>query len=235
MPISKPLPGTPLNWAHPLNRGLVSDWPFWEGAGGKAYDIVGGNAGTLTNGAAWTGGRAGGSSLLFNNAGYVDVGNSTMLNPPAMSIAAWVKGTTFPNAYNAVMGREQTSGPLFYMLAVKSTGKLACYISGSATVSYDGTGAITLLANQWYHLVMTYSAALGLTGYVNGVVDGSAAANGNLATITDTTYIGTHRPASYTRYFNGAIDQPCLYNRVLTPQDVQADYSQSSNRFAEAA
>ena len=39
-----------LRSGHPLSRGLVGLWPFWEGTGGKLMDVSGhGNYGTLTN------------------------------------------------------------------------------------------------------------------------------------------------------------------------------------------
>ena len=51
----------------------------------------------------------------------------------------------------------------------KSNGKLACYLQNAAgtTTDYDGTGAHTLAANNWYLLHLTYSASVGLAAYVN--------------------------------------------------------------------
>ena len=68
MGIFKPLPPR-LQRGHPLARGLVGAWEFTEGSGLMAYDSSGyGNHGTLENGAAWSGGRAGSAALFGGNA-----------------------------------------------------------------------------------------------------------------------------------------------------------------------
>jgi hypothetical protein len=67
----------PVDWAHPLNRGLVADWtilpiPGWRG-GLTLRDLVRGgrrpNDGTLTAGPTWGGakGRPGGFGSLNTN------------------------------------------------------------------------------------------------------------------------------------------------------------------------
>ena len=47
--ISKPPPGSMIDWGHPLSRDQVDWWMFNEGAGSKISDIISGRHGTLTN------------------------------------------------------------------------------------------------------------------------------------------------------------------------------------------
>jgi hypothetical protein len=58
----------PIEWRHPLNRGLVSWWlPFgpWQG-GGTLRDLARRNHGTLTNGPTWAAGRDGFGAVKFD-------------------------------------------------------------------------------------------------------------------------------------------------------------------------
>lgn len=61
MPRGPIIYGDPVEWGHPLNRGLLSWWtPLrGRGAGGTLFDIAGRNHGTLTNGPTWGPGRPG--------------------------------------------------------------------------------------------------------------------------------------------------------------------------------
>ena len=88
-------------------------------------------------------------------------------------------------------------------LLLKSNGKLACYVGASVgVVDYDGIGISTLNTDQWYYVTLTYDSVNGLNGYVNGVLDGSAPANGPINTGPDEIWIGAHptAPGSWLRW-----------------------------------
>lgn len=103
-------------------------------------------------------------------------------NVAAFTVSAWIENPSFPLTYQAwagkVLGDGSTTG---FTFLVKSNAKLATYISG-VNVNYDGTGTNTLSAGTTYFLTMSYSAATGLIGYVNGGVDGTAATGGAITT-----------------------------------------------------
>jgi hypothetical protein len=118
-------------------------------------------------------------------------------------------------------------GVHYCQLLIKSTGKLALYVYGGGNSSYDGTGAFTLLAGSWYHVVLTYDAAGGLKGYVNGSLDASVGGAGNLATNNATTSIGNDL-FSAGRSFNGAIDEVRV-STVARPADwIVTEYNNQS-------
>jgi hypothetical protein len=208
-----------LNQRHPLARGLLGAWPFYEGGGGTLHDLTGNRVnGTLTSGQPWAAGQFG-SALSFNGSTQsVNLGNT--LNPAAVTYSVWIKPRTLTNAYQGIVGRSDSI--TYSILLVKSTGKLALYAS-NVGVNYDGTGSHTLTTGNWYHLVLTYSATAGLVGYVNGVVDGTAAANGALNTSTVTCHIGND-PGTVSREFDGFIDNVLIYNRALSAAEVAQLY-----------
>ena len=87
-------------------------------------------------------------------------------------------------------------------------------------------GATTLQANTWYFVTGVYDAATStLHVYLNGQLDDGTL----LGTVTTSqrnstanAYIG-RRPSSTSNNFNGRIDDLRIYNRAMTPAQIQAD------------
>lgn len=150
-----------------------------------------------------------------------------VLENPAQTVTAWIRGATFPGAYNTVICKAEAATRYWIML-VKSNGKMAYYVYASNVVSADGTGAFTLSTGRWYFVAMSYSASAGLAGYVDGVLDATAAANGAPTTGSTFANIGSHYQAfldgSSGRFFNGLIDDVKIYNRVLTQHEIRQVY-----------
>jgi hypothetical protein len=175
----------------------------------------------------------GGSSVLLNGStGYVSCGTSVSLSPPATTYELWVKPSSLSNAYNAVI--EKASASTTCGIFIKSNGKLAVYLTAgvSNTVNYDGTGLATLSAGNWYHLAFTYNSTVGLAGYVNGVLDGTAAANGTLtASAVGTLALGTDT-INGGRFFSGFIGpQPSIYSTALTVNQISMLYEIDTGKW----
>ena len=150
-----------------------------------------------------------------------------ILENPAQTATAWIRGTTFPGAYNTVICKNEESNR-YWTILVKSNGKMAYYVRANTPVFVDGTGASTLATGRWYFVALSYSATAGLTGYVDGVIDGTAAANGSPTTGSTFANIGSHSQAlaggSSGRFFNGLIDDVKVYNRVLSANEIRQLY-----------
>jgi hypothetical protein len=93
----------------------------------------------------------------------------------------WVNFANFSKAYNQIaetFAPAGTNNNYQFSCLVKSNGKLAFYMYGLNEPNqtfYDGTGAYTLSANQWYMLTYVFRGGSRQEGYVNGQLDGSAA------------------------------------------------------------
>lgn len=221
--LKKPLVGARQNWSHPLSRGLVGHWLFNEGGGKVAFDLVKRNNGTLTNTPLWYPGKFG-TGLSFNGVSdYVDFGAGSNLNPTSVSFSVWIKANSFTATYSSIVTKRGTGA--YCQLLVKNTGKIAIYIFAASGVGYDGSGAITLLTNSWYHLVLTYDSVAGLNGYVNGILDNFAGPNGNLASNDGNTQISNDSGVA-GRNFDGLIDDFRVYNRALSQQEVLRLYQE---------
>jgi len=180
----------------------------------------------------WVGSPTGGGLSTDGTDDYVNCGFAPVINMPQLTVVAFVKFTTFTNAYITIVTKRNVSNGAYLSMYVKSNGKLALYLRGaSANVSfYDGTGAKTLSLNTWYQITATYSTSSGLKGYVNGILDGSAAANGNMGGLTGTAatdYLTFGKDlGAASREMNGSFDYVFIYNNSLSEQNIKQLYSQ---------
>jgi len=197
--------------------GLVAGYSFDEGAGGSTADASGNaNTGTIT-GATWVPGKYG-QALNFN-------GTSDRVRVPAaasvnlstgMTLAAWIKPAALQSGWRTVLQRETDA---WVLNASNSNGNN--FPSGGATTGttfrwVSGTTANPV--NTWTHLAFTYDGAT-MRLYVNGTQVASKAVTGAIQTSTNPLWIGGNNP--YGEYFQGVIDEPRVYNRALTPTDIQ--------------
>lgn len=208
--------------------GLVSYWSFNDGAGSAALDFGGlGKTGKLEGSASfavpsWVNGRVG-SALRFNRRNYVSASYTDTI---ASSYAAWIYLDGTPLAYDCVIAKNETATRYFTIL-LKVDRRLAMYAYATANVSYDNGTSGVIPLKTWTHVALTYNSSDGLRGYVNGVQDGTAAANGNLAVGSTFLTIGSYYPnyVNGDRFFSGSIDDVRVYNRVLTNSEVKLLYA----------
>ncbi len=182
---------------------------------------TGSNNGVNNNGVTAAVGQIDGAAG-FASASNQFISLATGMNPTAITHSAWVKATSFPAAYNAIIGRND--GSFNSILMVKSTGKLACYYSATTQISYDGTGSHTLSTGTWYYLAATYDSSSGLVGYVNAASDGTASANGALNTTVIVSRIGSD-PFGSTRFWNGSIDEAHLSSVARSADWITTEYN----------
>lgn len=187
--------------------------------------------GTLVNAPTAGAGQVDGcASLVAASTQYISLPSAT--GTAALTYCAWVKATSFPNAYNAVISFIETSLASYHSLYVNASGKLAAYVKGTGgNVSYDANGSFTLSAGTWCFVAITYDSVAGLIGYVNANVDQTAAASGTLLTNAAVTRIGSD-PINAGREWNGLIDEPRIWNVALPANTVTAIYNNEVNPSA---
>lgn len=216
------LPALPQDYAN----GLIGWWPFLNGvitdqSGFQNVTAVGG-AYSLDNSPA-------GPAVAFNGVtAPVTMTPCAALNAAvAITYSGWFKFSAFTNSYSGVIGRDPAVNTNYCILLVKSNGKLAWYSWGvSGATDYDGTGVNTLATNTWYHLCATYDPVAGGVAYVNGAVDGTCAANGNLSVISGTNLNIGYDAGVSGRNINGSFSDARVYNRALSAAEVVTLYRQ---------
>ena len=206
------------------SNGLVGWWPF----NGNANDESGnGNNGTV-NGATLTTDRFGNTDKAYNFDGvddFINISATNGLSPSnGLSMAAWIKW----NGSNGI-----TNHQYIFQIAPNPNG----YI----TVNDDGTIAVNVLncncstdigidlvinLNTWYHVVLTYDLSLGeMMMYLNGNLIGQTTENiFSYYTVNNTpSRFGNYYFNSH--YFKGLLDDAALYNRAITPQEINDLYN----------
>lgn len=201
-------------------------WHMSDGTTLSGLDSTGVHNGTLTNTPTAGAGKIDGAgSFVTASHQYIDLG--TDMNPTAFTYSAWVNGTSFPNTYNAPLGRNETNA-VYSDIYVKSNGKLAMFVKTTGGgPTYDGTGTNTLSTGTWYYVVFTYDSTNGVIGYFNGGVDGTAAANGAPDTTATTTSIG--RDGSNANHdWNGLVDEARVSSIVRSADWIATEYNNQS-------
>lgn len=90
----------------------------------------------------------------------------------------------------------------------------------SSTQHTDGRRANAV--DRWTHLALTYDGVR-LRLYVDGTRVSSRALTGTILRTSDPLWIGGNRP--YGEYFKGVIDEVRVYDRALSPAEVNAEMS----------
>ena len=201
------------------SAGMISYWRFDEGEGDTAGDSVDGNHGTLS-GPQWTSGKVNGA-LTFDGADdYVEIPASSNLNlhGGGVTVATWVKFHQLDNSYDGIYTYGTGGGWYTLYLSSSNTAHMRIgtkFLDGD-TVLYEG---------QWYHLAGVYDNSAGtITLYVNGREDKVKTSVSWGSPISDTTaIIGANRHHS-DEYINAAIDELVVYNRTLSPEEIEQRY-----------
>jgi nitrogen fixation protein len=206
----------------PPPLGLVS----WWAAEGDASDAFGTNNGVLQGGAGFARGRVG-QAFNLNGSQYVDVSDSSSLNPTtSLSLEAWIyprlpfNTVSSPVIKKAGEGQGQQDG---YALEFTASGaiKFGVYVAGGG--EWAITGGVPVPTNQWSHVVGVYDGT-NVSIYVNGVrATAPVAAVGSIMPSGNHLQIG-HDPSNPPRYFAGLIDEASVYSTALSPVQVLALY-----------
>lgn len=202
-------------------EGMVSYWKFEEGSGPIAYDFVGYNDGTLI-GASWASGKVGGA-LDFSGSDYVEVPNSEALNPEHLTLELWTYPTS--TGYYHSMAEKQLPGFAYpwaqYALNFWGNTSIPNFNVAINNIAYNVVADEPIPLNAWTYLAGTYDGET-LKLYVNGaLVKTETSPSGPIDSSPDLFYMG--KPPS-NAYYHGKLDEVAIYNRALTPEEIQQHY-----------
>jgi hypothetical protein len=190
------------------------------------------NNGTLTNGPTYNAG-SGGSILFDGTDDYVSINNSTSLQvADTFTISAWIYPNILSNRFTVFSTRRlNTAGSWQLEVGTGSGGTGRVVITGVGTFMAESINDV-ITSNVWSNIcfVKPNNATQGGIIYVNGV---SVSLFGTLPyTILnnpDEKLIGCG--TNIGLFFPGRISNVCLYNRVLSAQEVLQNHQSQRQRF----
>ena len=195
--------------AVPITNGLVAGYEF----NGNANDVSGNGNDGVVNGAALATDRNGAlsSAYSFNGTSNVVVSNPVGLQT-TNTISLWIKLDTIgPGTYHYPIDLGALNNN---WIEVLPTG---VFRTGNSQASALDTGQLEV--DQWYMLTRTFDGST-LTAYINGQMSGFMPQLPNDPTrIT----IGSSGNGLYGHI--GSVDDVYIYDRALSPTEVQTLYS----------
>ncbi len=195
-------------------------WPF----NGNANDESGnGNHGTVS-GATLIPDRFGNLNSAYSfdgSADYIDCGNSKGLSiTGSISISVWVLSKNLSGDHG-IVSKMNTSNQATYDLITSGSKIRWGTTNGQFQYSND------ISTNNWVHVTVVFDRQkLTNSLYINGVFESEVSTdNLNIPVNNDHLFIGAHQPGNVSNWsWNGFIDDVCIWNRVLTNEEINRLY-----------
>jgi hypothetical protein len=198
--------------------------------GGGWADLTGNeNNGELVNGPSYS--SANGGSIVFDGSNdSIIIPENSALNTQTPTVEVWVKtNATTQYGFWFEKGQVNTQYSLFqeagYIVWRQNIGGSITNLIINPTSSYMNT-------SSWYQVVGTYTSGTRIV-YINGVLVGSDAQTGTIATNTNGMSIGAYGGFNGSRgyYYNGNIASVKIYNRALSTDEVLQNFNATRGRY----
>jgi hypothetical protein len=221
--------------AYVPTNGLVGWWPF----NGNANDLSGnGNNGSV-NGAVLTPDRFGSlnSAYSFNGTNQriiVPDANSLSFTNASFTLSYWVNIQTLLTNGSATICKYGVTNNFEYGNFIYSNNSIAFSTYNlSGTCGVNGSGLTNSLPyqNSWHHFVSVHNGSNGASLYVDGFLITSSTTSTTSCSMgngSGSLYFGSGGGWNQQLYFKGLLDDFGIWNRALSPCEVQALFEGSS-------
>ena len=210
----------------------------YPGSGTTWTDLSGnGNNGTLVNGVGYNSGNLG--SLIFdgvddgvnlpNKSDFYLIPNQNQTN------CGWFNTNNTNTSTIIYDARNSVGSTVGYFIGVQSGGLLRAwfYYTFNDASSLQINTAIS--AGIWYHYAVVFDRNGLMSLYLNGILKSSV----NISSFSANDYsINTNPTIGIKSYsgsgispFSGNIAQVSIYNRALTPQEIQQNFNATRSRY----
>ncbi len=210
-----------LAYAEIPTKDLISAWNFNEDAGVVANDAVSDNHGTIIGDPNRVEGKYG-LALEFDGVDdMVEVPADPSLDTPnAFTAAAWIKVYEYPNHAGVVWKGNMMANGAFYTfrIAVLPGQGITWGACSAGTEGWFASGG-TVESDTWTHVCITGDGDTP-RGYINGLEDGTRRVLAPYLVYKDEPLRIGESHFGPPVYFKGVIDEVVLYNRGLSPDEV---------------
>jgi len=218
-----------------ITDGLVL---YLDAANTKSYPQTGtvwkdlsgnGNDGTLVNGPTFDSGSNG--SIVFDGVNDYGNTNTDLQNISYLTLNVWLKfNTQLTRAWFGILTKNNFNDFAFAVGGSSAPGRGVIYLINNLG---QNTGNLTtndrIDDGNWHNLVTTFDGDR-VRIYTDGIQDKSTPLSGTLRStvgqnVMISSYLGT------AQFFQGNISQVQIYNRALTPGEIQQNYNATKSRF----
>jgi uncharacterized delta-60 repeat protein len=216
---------------------LHMDESLWDGTVGEVRDSSGGeNHGTAYGGATTvTGGKYGRAGSFDGVDDYLEWSDDSFLprgTGSEMTIAFWFKHTTLSSGGTIIEQWDKADGnDKAWDVIATTDGRINFRINNKgSSEEYTCSGVRTGLDDgSWHHFVGIYDEGSGnIDTYIDGVIDCDGTTTYVLGSDNASSHfhIGAKKNgATYESFYNGFIDEVAIYDRTLTPTEIQNIYN----------
>jgi uncharacterized protein (DUF1330 family) len=218
----------------PCPLDMVSYWRWDETAGPPYADIHGGYDASGVNYPTPASGILGGAQWFDGSDDEVDVpsvGQYDWGGNESFSIELWMKTSASTSGNRVIVGRDDTVNPLHWWVGAHDAGQAHFGLKDTAGDYRGVTGTSQVNDGDWHHIVAIRNASFdsniiyvdgvkenGLSYDYTGSFNGSAPLN-----------IGYLNLSGHYRY-EGNVDEIAIYDRALSPSEIQNHYNSGTGR-----
>jgi hypothetical protein len=160
------------------------------------------------------------SSFFDGSTGYIDCGNSPLLNPSSeITLECWYMSN---KAFSVSHRPHIIGGHYKYYLIIETDGRAKMHIYDTAWRSISGTTVLTV--GKWYHIAGTYDGK-NVKIYVNGVLEGTLANTAALVQTANKTrigygYAGAETGTQSSQWVSGNLSNVRIWSRGLSLDEI---------------
>jgi hypothetical protein len=212
-----------------VSAAIVAHWPFNDGSGTTAKDIIGGGGdGTLTGNVSWAPGVSGGGLQFADTGEYVRIENNAVVqlrSQTTYTVAVWVNVRTTTGGVILFHGQGCVTWASWFLGvgggegdATRQEGNLVFGVRTSSQSAYTSV-TTPLESDKCVHVAATYDGTT-LKLFKDGVEVGSVAAQQPYAD-TNPLFLGGDPGCSGRNWFGGMIDDLRIYDEALSAAGIQ--------------
>ena len=202
--------------------GLRVAYGLDETSGTTASDWSGNNQTATAVGTTWTSGRFGGAASFDGASDRIDLPAQGGFYNTAFTLEAWVRKSTAKKDV-AILGSWTGTGAMLWVDYLGGR----YYLTLGGDLSFYLDSGRTPTVGQWEHVAATYDGTTARF-YVNGVQVASKAFAGPVGN-SNTWRLGAYN-ATPSGFFDGQIDNVRVYDRALSPTEIEVDMASRIQR-----
>lgn len=160
--------------------------------------------------------------------------DSSQLLTTGGTIEAWIKPDTIGGGSTGRIVDKSTGygqGTNGYAFFTAATNRISFQINGG-TQKNSATNSVVFGDGNLYHALATWDATGYVVIYINGVPSGAPGISADPAGITTTNVLRLgNLSADPVRGFDGLIGEVRIYNRALTPDEIEQNYNATKGKY----